>query len=112
MKMQYLDPQHYLFGNKGSLWSEQAHIAQSGFNRSGTNCGIPMLSSNWIAIEGVEQAGCAKCIKRFIDDKTQEYEENNQGQTFIEWLIPNSYLDIVEALRLIDIAADYTTKTP
>lgn len=67
MKIKFLDKQHYLFGNKGNLWNHTAHIAKTG--NSTTLCGTPMLSSNWIAIEGVQEAGCLQCIKIYKDEK-------------------------------------------
>ena len=50
----------YLFGNKGAVWSNAAHLSKSGL--STTLCGLPMLSTNWARIEGVTEIGCAKCI--------------------------------------------------
>jgi len=50
-----------MFGNKGAVWSNQAHIAQADFSGR-TLCGIPMLSHNHARIEGVKEIGCKKCI--------------------------------------------------
>lgn len=50
-----------MFGNKGAVWSNQAHIAQADFSGR-TLCGIPMLSHNHARIEGVKEIGCEKCI--------------------------------------------------
>jgi hypothetical protein len=55
-----LKPGQYLFGGRGDVWSGTAHIAGEG---SCTLCGKPMLSSNWVAIEGVTEVGCPKCIE-------------------------------------------------
>jgi hypothetical protein len=52
----------YLFGNKGDVFAGTAHIAKSGLH-STTLCGKPMLSSNWVRIEGVAEPGCSKCIE-------------------------------------------------
>jgi len=50
----------YLFGNKGNVWNNTAHIAGEG---SCTLCGTPMLSSNHVRYEGITVAGCQKCIE-------------------------------------------------
>ena len=68
MEKYQLDNQHYMFGGKGDVWSNTAHIAKSG--EYTTMCGRPMLSSNWVAIEGVKHIGCPKCV-----DKYQQLEE-------------------------------------
>lgn len=53
---------YYLFGNKGAVWSNKVHIAQSG--SPVTLCGTPMLSSNWASINGVKEAGCPECLAK------------------------------------------------
>jgi len=59
-----LKPGHSIFGNKGNVWSDTAHISKS--DSSGrTLCGVPMLSSNWARIEGVETIGCPNCLARY-----------------------------------------------
>ena len=45
MKIEELKSGYYLFGNKGNVWSNGCHIANSG--NPLTLCGIPMLSNNW-----------------------------------------------------------------
>lgn len=55
-----LKPNYSLFGNKGSVWSNTAHIYESS---KGNLCGTPALSTNWVRIEGIEHAGCEKCIE-------------------------------------------------
>jgi hypothetical protein len=51
----------YIFGNKGSVWNNACHIAES--SNSTTLCGTPMLSSNWARIESINNIGCAKCLE-------------------------------------------------
>jgi hypothetical protein len=46
-----------IFGNKGNVWSNTAHIYQSG---NGNLCGTPALSSNHAGYAGID-AGCEKC---------------------------------------------------
>lgn len=56
-----------LFGGRGDVWSNTAHIdGNAPFGTSGygcTLCGRPMLSTNWVRIEGIKEAGCPECIK-------------------------------------------------
>ena len=68
MKIHYLDAKNYLFGNKGAVWSNAIHIANSGQHT--TRCGTPMLSSNWAAInELTEEHGlCPECKKSYDED--------------------------------------------
>ena len=49
-----------LFGNKGNVWNNTAHIYEHG---KGNLCGTPALSTNHVEFEGVEVAGCEKCCK-------------------------------------------------
>lgn len=58
-----LKTSHYAFGGRGDVWSDTAHIAQSG--EYSTMCGRPMLSSNWVKIEGVEHIGCPECLAKY-----------------------------------------------
>lgn len=54
-----------LFGGKGNVWSNTAHIYKSG---TGNLCGTPALSSNHVAYEGVEVAGCLGCIGKYKEE--------------------------------------------
>ena len=57
-----LQPGHMIFGNKGNVWNDTAHIYKSG---EGTLCGTPALSNNWARIERVKTIGCPKCLVRY-----------------------------------------------
>ena len=59
MNVADLKPNYSVFGNKGNVWSNTAHIYESG---KGNMCGTPALSSNWAAIEGVSEIGCPICL--------------------------------------------------
>ena len=59
-----LKPGHSIFGNKGNVWNDTAHISKSDFSGR-TLCGVPMLSSNWARIEEVDTIGCSKCLERY-----------------------------------------------
>lgn len=60
----------YQFGNKGSVWSNETHIALAGSFSGETLCGTPMLSNNWAEITNHPEIGCPECIKTYKE--TQE----------------------------------------
>lgn len=115
--MKYLDKEHYLFGNKGAVWSKEVHIAVSDFSGT-TLCGTPMLSSNHAAFEKVETPGCLDCIEKFMDKKLKEWyqagkkhyaeEGKHREGSFKEFLMESKEIPDEEADRLIKI---YTTVT-
>jgi hypothetical protein len=57
-----LKPGYSVFGNKGNVWENTAHIYKHG---EGNLCGTPALSSNWASIEGVQTIGCPRCLERY-----------------------------------------------
>ena len=57
-----LKPGYSIFGNKGNVWSDTAHIYKSG---EGNLCGTPALSTNWARIEEVKTIGCPECLARY-----------------------------------------------
>ena len=57
-----LKPGHSIFGNKGNVWEDTAHIYKSG---EGNLCGTPALSTNWARIEEVKTIGCPSCLARY-----------------------------------------------
>jgi hypothetical protein len=63
MNKNELKSNYYIFGNKGSVWSNACHISKSQSNA--TLCGSPMLSNNWAIIEKIEHIGCPKCLKMY-----------------------------------------------
>ena len=77
MNQNQLNQGYYLFGGKGDVWVNTAHIAKSG--QMGTLCGRPMLSSNWVRIMEVKHAGCPTCISAYNevngygDESPEEY---------------------------------------
>jgi hypothetical protein len=58
---------YYLFGGKGDVWSETAHIAKSGDHL--TLCGKPMLSTNHVARTGVDTPQCRDCISVYVNQE-------------------------------------------
>jgi hypothetical protein len=63
MNINELSKNHYAFGGKGDVWSNTAHIAKSG--EYNTLCSRPMLSTNWVHINGVETIGCTTCLAKY-----------------------------------------------
>jgi hypothetical protein len=57
-----LKPGHMIFGNKGNVWNDTAHIYKSG---EGNMCGTPALSTNWARIEEVKTIGCPRCLELY-----------------------------------------------
>ena len=57
-----LKPGHMVFGNKGNVWNDTAHIYKSG---EGNLCGTPALSTNWARIEEVKTIGCPRCLELY-----------------------------------------------
>ena len=61
MNVNELKPNQMVYGNKGNVWTNTAHIFESG---KGNLCGTPSLATNWARIEGVEVAGCPECLAK------------------------------------------------
>jgi hypothetical protein len=70
MKVSELKEGYHMFGNKGTVWSNSAHIAKSGFH-SRTLCETPMLSTNWAKIEEVQEIGCPDCLKIYNEEENK-----------------------------------------
>lgn len=64
MEVSELKPGFHIFGNKGNVWGNTAHIAKSDMSGR-TLCGTPMLSNNWARIEQVTHIGCEKCLAEY-----------------------------------------------
>lgn len=62
IKVNELKPGYSLFGNKGNVWGNTAHIYKNG---EGNLCGTPALSTNWARINGLEEIGCLECIEKY-----------------------------------------------
>ena len=58
-----LEKGYSLFGNKGNVWNNTAHIYKNG---EGNLCGTPALSTNHVRIEGINVAGCEECLKKYV----------------------------------------------
>jgi len=54
---------YYLFGGKGDVWSNTAHLSHG--RMPTTLCGRPMLSTNWVRINEVNVVGCDVCSRLF-----------------------------------------------
>lgn len=64
MKVSELKESYHMFGNKGTVWSNSAHIAKSDLSGR-TLCGTPMLSTNWARIEKLEEVRCPECLDKY-----------------------------------------------
>lgn len=62
LKVSDLKPGYSVFGNKGNVWGDTAHIYESG---NGNLCGTPALSNNWARIENIEHIGCPECLAKY-----------------------------------------------
>jgi len=62
METSQLKPNYTIFGNKGNVWSDTAHIYKGG---EGNLCGTPALSSNWAKMEDVKHIGCKVCLEKY-----------------------------------------------
>jgi hypothetical protein len=71
MKVNELKQGHYMFGGKGDVWGNTAHICKSG-TMGGTMCGKPTLSSNWCEIDRVQEIGCKECIEAYKKQMLKE----------------------------------------
>ncbi len=69
MNISELKPGYSIFGNKGNVWNNTAHIYEDG---NGNMCGTPALSSNWARIEEVQTIGCLECLKAY-QEKNKVY---------------------------------------
>jgi hypothetical protein len=74
-----LKPGYSVFGNKGNVWGDTAHIYKSG---EGNLCGTPALSNNWARIEGVKTIGCPECLKT-IQSIKHKRAGHNPARTFM-----------------------------
>ena len=62
IKVEDLKANQMIYGNKGNVWSDTAHIYESSI---GNLCGTPALATNWARIEKVSHVGCPKCVEIF-----------------------------------------------
>lgn len=69
MNKSELTNDYFLFGGKGDVWSNTAHIYESG---KGNLCGKPALSSNWVQRDGVEEAGCPTCVEAYKKQRLEK----------------------------------------
>ena len=69
MKVTDLKPNYSIFGGKGNVWNNTAHIYKSG---EGNLCGTPALSTNWAWMEDVEEIGCPTCLEKYKKEQLTE----------------------------------------
>lgn len=60
-----------IFGNKGNVWANKAHIKRDGMHPT-TLCGVPMLAFNHAKKENLQTIGCQKCIEIYESEEGQK----------------------------------------
>jgi len=78
MNVNELKSNYSIFGNKGNVWNNTAHIYKSG---EGNLCGTPALSTNWARIENVETIGCVECLKKYNETNYEIFDIDTQYNT-------------------------------
>lgn len=73
-----------IFGNKGNVWSKECHIIEENSFSGKTLCGVPMLSTNWARIEGVEEVGCKECISLYQHLQLQAEAARSEHDHYLE----------------------------
>jgi hypothetical protein len=68
MNVSELKQGYMIFGNKGNVWNNTAHIYK---NSEGNLCGTPALSTNWARIEEVKHIGCPECLAKYNEENPQ-----------------------------------------
>ena len=66
MNIKELKSNFSIYGNKGDVWSNTAHIYKS---LTGVLCGKPALATNHVRLNGVEEIGCTECIKKYLAEQ-------------------------------------------
>lgn len=72
-QIKLLDSEHYLFGNKGAVWTNTIHIASKGGT---TLCGTAMLSTNWSAYLDDPKPGCPECLRIYNENIQKQIKYN------------------------------------
>ena len=68
MNVSDLKPNHYIYGNKGNVWTNTAHIYKSG---EGNMCGTPAIATNWASIEKITTIGCKACLEKYHQENPE-----------------------------------------
>jgi hypothetical protein len=66
MTIKELKSNFHIYGNKGDVWSNTAHIYKS---TVGILCGKPALATNHVKLNGIENIGCQTCIKAYLEEQ-------------------------------------------
>ena len=106
MKTSKLQSGYYMFGNKGTVWGNKAHIAHTGPE---TLCGTPMLSTNWAQIEKLEEVNCPECLAVYGKPNQEEWDTMIKSMEFQTNKTIN-YCTIIPE-RFAKYVIDYFTNT-
>jgi hypothetical protein len=112
MKVSELKSGYHLFGNKGNVWNNNAHISKSG--EPVTMCDTPMLSTNWARIEEVKIIGCSECLEKYNNELKEEDlgpEYDSAGFTEDDRIVNGQYMVIIGNNESIIELFDYPEST-
>lgn len=93
-----LKPGYSVFGNKGDVWSNTAHVYKNGV---GALCGVPCLSSNHARIEGVKEIGCQECLKAYDTELFQLGYFHEILKAYPEFFHGNIYGKVIDRMLTI-----------
>ena len=65
MNIKELKSNFHIYGNKGDVWGNTAHIYKS---TVGVLCGKPALATNHVRLNEIEKIGCPKCIEMYLEE--------------------------------------------
>jgi hypothetical protein len=66
MNIKELKSNFYIYGNKGDVWGNTAHIYKASV---GVMCGKPALATNHVRLNGIEEIGCQTCLKAYFEEQ-------------------------------------------
>ena len=66
MNIKELKSNFSIYGNKGDVWSNTAHIYKS---TVGVLCGKPALATNHVRLNEIEEIGCQVCRITYFEEQ-------------------------------------------
>jgi len=65
MNIKELKSNFSIYGNKGDVWNNTAHIYKSSV---GVLCGKPALATNHVRLNEIKEIGCTECLKIYLEE--------------------------------------------
>jgi hypothetical protein len=65
MNIKELKSNFSIYGNKGDVWNNTAHIYKSSV---GVLCGKPALATNHVRLNEIQEIGCTECMKIYLEE--------------------------------------------